>query len=275
MKPPSFDRNPPAPAIEKKKSLAEEFTKEEIIQGLSIPDKGIVVGENVEIQSASKRDMRSPMAKSLFGDNVLKIEIFLFKKENDTLKPFSDMTFFLGEQINGEKIFFGNTLLLEKRDEGSGLDLECQREFFCKNHGIQTIYNRATSGSGYVGAYVWAKYGYEFADEKERDSLAKDLSKFASNQGVKITQDLSDLKRPIDFARVESQILEKSRFFKKIKKIATGKKFLLNEGFLNDEIAWHGKRDLTPGSQGTKDFIAYLREKGREDLIQKYYADEK
>ncbi len=34
---------------------------------------------------------------------------------------------------------------------------------------------------------------------------------------------------------------------------------------------WDGRRDLRFDSQGTKDFVAYLTQRGRHDLIEKYY----
>jgi hypothetical protein len=42
---------------------------------------------------------------------------------------------------------------------------------------------------------------------------------------------------------------------------------------LNSNIQWKGVRDLKLDSPGTKDFIEYLKEKGRMDLVEKYFKE--
>jgi hypothetical protein len=200
-----------------------------------------------------------------FVGDLRTVNITLLKKEAEKLNFAGTMELYFGESKKGERIIYvaKRKLFYSNQKSGLGLDIECQLENFCKKHEIATIYNIASSQEeGDVGAYVWAKYGYEFADENAINRLRQAMMSIAGANNITLLVDAKNLKRPLDFANVKGKNNSGEE-------VNFGKEFLLN-----DEIAWDGKRDLTPGSQGTKDFIAYLREKGREDLIEKYYADE-
>ena len=262
MKPLSFNQPPVVPAVENKKSLAEEFTEKEIKNGLAIPEKNITIGDNIKLDTLNSSETSGfPFT---FKKEILTADLSLLQQESGSLNNIGSIFLCFGEEIKGNKLLFIASRLLKKQKDGFGLDLECQIEIFCKKHGINFIYNKASSRDKKNGAYVWARYGYEFADERQIESLRTSFYYFALKKGVIIIPFLENLKRPIDFALAKGVPKEGGE------KVDIGKIFLLSN---NSE--WHGKRDLTPGSQGTKDFIAYLKERGREDLIDKYYADEK
>jgi len=247
---------------ETKKNLLEEITREDVIKGLAMPEKDIIIDDNIKLEIINcSENSDLPVA---FNNKMLTVDLPLLYVKNNSNQKVADVFLCFGEKLNGERILFIANRLLKKQNEGLGLDLECKIESFCKEHKINSIYNKASSRDKKVGAYVWARYGYEFADESQIENLRMKFYYFAIKQGIVITTFLENLKRPIDFALAQGVPQNGGE------KVNIGKMFLLNSN-----IEWHGKRDLTPGSQGTKDFIAYLKERGREDLIEKYYADEK
>ncbi|MCL5011239.1 MAG: hypothetical protein M1127_03490 [Patescibacteria group bacterium] len=149
---------------------------------------------------------------------------------------------------------------LKEQGMGFGLDLECQIEDFCRRAGIWNIRNRPTTAPyGYVGGYVWAKYGYEFDDSSDVANVRDDIKRFAKEQNIIIKEsDLNRCKRPIDFASLKG-------------KNENGDELPAGKLSLLEHSQWHGRRDLQFDSQGTKDFVAYLKQRGRRDLIEKFY----
>jgi ribosomal protein L23 len=150
---------------------------------------------------------------------------------------------------------------LKEQKTGLGLDIECRLEKFCRDNGISAIYTRASSSSDkkFVGAYVHALYGYEFEWPGEFSDLGLKLNEYLLNKGIKIDAEIGSLQRPIDFATLKGTD-------RGGRVVEVGKEFLTTS-----DLTWEGRRDLALDSPGTQDFIKYLKEKGREDLIEKYF----
>lgn len=151
---------------------------------------------------------------------------------------------------------------IRKQKLGIGLEIECKLEKFCRNNDIWEINNIAASNptKGEIGAYVWARYGYEFDRPAEAFNLTiVELTGYLFKRDIEPEKRLYSSNRPIDLALLKGRDKE-GRI------VNVGKEFLINSN-----IEWHGKRDLSLDSQGTRDFLEYLRERGREDLIAKYF----
>jgi len=158
---------------------------------------------------------------------------------------------------------------LEITGQGLGLELECQIEDFCRKKNINDIYNLAYSNSkkGYVGAYVWSKYGYSFRIPSRLKDLKNLICFYAKKNNFEIDlDDFNAAKTPLDIANLKS-IDQNGNI------IHLGKDFL-SAKFTN-ELIWEGHRDLSFKSQGTKNFVRYLKQKGRDDLVRKYYQSVK
>jgi len=189
----------------------------------------------------------------------------ILSEESSARKKFAgyiELHFYPGETESPE-------LHIEYREitskaQGIGLDIQCQIDDFCRSHNINTIHNEAVTNPdrGMVGAYVWARYGYDFEYDTPPPHLLERIEAFAQKLRVTIHADPNSLKRPIDFAKLEGTNEQGEPF-------PLGKEFLTK-----NECTWMGKKDLSPNSQSTQDFIMYLHERGREDLLKKYYPEE-
>lgn len=171
-----------------------------------------------------------------------------------------------------------NSIFIDSRDiysqrEGIGLNLQVALEDLCNRANIKLIENVVKSSRKYrmIGAYVWTRFGYEFADSQEASNAKKDF--LASLKPFFRKQDFSQRIKP----RIKKAIKKPSSFLKvKLRNTKTGeirdigKEILLGE---HSPITWHGKRVLDHSSESSKRFVRYLEEKGRHDLIEKYYSD--
>lgn len=153
----------------------------------------------------------------------------------------------------------------KKTAQGIGLATQCAIEYFCKKYGITVIKNTATSShesvekGGFIGAYVYARYGWDFDKPSEIIGLQSQLQAYAEERKISIPDD-AQLDRPIDFARLKGTDRDG-------KSVDVGKKFLVNTN-----ISWSGIRDLND-ARGTQDFVDYLKKRDREDLIKEYYPE--
>jgi hypothetical protein len=89
----------------------------------------------------------------------------------------------------------------------------------------------------------------------------EDINEFSSKRGVDILDaDLVAIQRPIDIAKLKGWDKEKNI-------VDIGKEYLLENG------GWMGVCDLSIDSQNTRDFVDYLYERKRNDLVQKYFSE--
>ncbi len=149
---------------------------------------------------------------------------------------------------------------LVKTGEGAGLEIICRLEDFCRRNNIREIHCIANSKpiekSGKterhpnVGAYFWARCGFEFANLDELLAVRQKLDRYLLAHNIELERDIGTLKRPIEFAKLRGTDTEGNI-------IPVGKIFLTST-----DIEWEGIRDLEPNSQGTRDFAEYLKEKG-------------
>jgi hypothetical protein len=156
---------------------------------------------------------------------------------------------------------------LETTGEQIGLEIQCRLEKFCRDNGIWKIHNEAKSrpenhlGDGNrqaVGAYVWARCGYEFEGRVDALGVLEKFLEYAVRHGIEPQKKYVGFGRAIDYAKMTGKDREGNI-------VPLGKDF-----FLNTRVIWRGVRDLRLDSPGTKIFIEYLEEKGRADLIEKY-----
>jgi hypothetical protein len=156
---------------------------------------------------------------------------------------------------------------LVNQGKGLGLDIECRLENFCRKNGIWEIKNNAATwpmknaSRPLVGAYVWARCGYEFDNLEEARTLIGSLEDYLRRHEIEPAIKLSKIKRPVDMATLKGKD-------RRGRVVDAGKMFLTS-----CPVEWHGRRDLRLDSQGTSDFVRYLRERSRNDLIEKYYND--
>lgn len=172
--------------------------------------------------------------------------------------------------------FSKGSLFIRKRElalqkEGIGLEIQCRLEKFCRENKIWEIRNIAASEpmkqnsffQNYyrrIGAYVWARYGFAF-DYAQTNSLEL-LEKFVGyclEQKVEPENFSFFSDRPLKLALLDG-------FTQEGQKIKIGKQFLLNS-----DIEWWGIKDLSPDSLDTKEFLTYLEERDRQDLIKRYF----
>ena len=238
--------------------FGEPMTRKQLADKLSIPTKNLKADIPEKSIDTFKEEPNVPaicFQVKLFDDknrNIGDITLTFYKKDN-------------------EIVLYIDKRRLYETGQGIGLELECVLENFCRTHDIWTIKNLASSivtedhEKREIGAYVWAQYGYEYDQPEEILELRNKLTDFAQTRQV-ILPDISMLNRPIDFARLTGTDADG-------KSIPIGKDFLINTN-----VFWHGRRDLAldehgEHSQGTKDFIAYLKQRGRKDLADKYYPN--
>ena len=112
-----------------------------------------------------------------------------------------------------------------------------------------------------IGAYVWARCGFEFETTADAFAMMLNLTEYKVRNNITSERGLYSDNRPVDFATLKGE--DKAGNI-----VPLGKDFLLNSN-----IQWKGVRDLKLDSPGTKDFIEYLKEKGRMDLVEKYFKE--
>lgn len=148
----------------------------------------------------------------------------------------------------------------EKRGHGIGIDIDWRLQQFCRQYGIQAMYNEAQTSPSHNGAYVWALYGYEFANTEACDLLYKQLKYYALAQQVKLSHDPRFFDRPIEFANAKGTDANGVI-------LPIGKMLLTNP---HKRIVWRGRRDVALESDGVHDFIAYAKKRGRDDIVLEY-----
>jgi len=192
---------------------------------------------------------------------LLGVRAILIKHASDKPPEYAGYVSLLFGYEKQQPLMYVSIYEVKEQGKGIGLDSECQLEDFCRRHNIWTIENNSTSDKerGDVGGYVWALYGYEFGNESDIGHIIKNIIDFAAKNEIIIDEEaLRACQRPIDFARFKGK--NKNR-----DEVPVGKLSLL------EYSEWNGRRDLDFNSQGTKDFVAYLKQRGRDDLIEKYY----
>ncbi|HCC50086.1 MAG: hypothetical protein A2445_00675 [Candidatus Jacksonbacteria bacterium RIFOXYC2_FULL_44_29] len=231
-----------------KQIFGENITPEQFAQELSLPISNI----------KAKMFPDYPHATEFTNHRFLTLRLDLVSLADQVI---GHVTLAFQKNADDEPFLFIEERRLHETGHGLGLDLECQLENFCRNHNIWTIKNSPTSEPqvGQIGAYVWARYGYEFEFPDGADILRKTLIDYAQMSGITV-ENIDQLERPIDFARAQG-------YDEKGEIVPIGKNLLTKTN-----TQWYGCRELAMESQGTKDFINYLRERGREDLIKKYYS---
>ena len=173
--------------------------------------------------------------------------------------------------------FFGKKLFIRRRElvvqeKGVGLEMQCRLEKFCRENNIWKIYNIAASEAvdekaffqkqyRQKGAYVWARYGYEF--DCSNNNPLRMLEKFVEychNHKIKPNGSFYFLEgKPFDLTLLKGTDIDGNL-------VDLGKFFLLNS-----DVEWWGVKNLVLDSWGTRCFIDYLRGRGREDLFEKYF----
>ena len=150
-------------------------------------------------------------------------------------------------------------LAAEHQGQGIGIDLEWRLQNFCRKYGISAMYNEAKTMESYRGAYVWALYGYEFADPQDCDVLYKQIKYYALTHRIRFLHDPRHFNRPIHFARAKGID-------------ADGEEVPIGKMFLTDTrgVSWLGRRDVALDSEGVRDFIEYAKTRGRNDILDEY-----
>lgn len=169
---------------------------------------------------------------------------------------------------NGDLVAKHELLALNQKGltgHGFGHEFNKQSEEFYKAQGVKRIMLQANIT---VGAYAWAKQGYDWADRETRDDAVQHFVVWAkSKHGVSIPpkaiQKLND-GHSWDLAGYDSgkQVPVESWDDNGRKSVdgnyPLGKAFLLSGALKN---GWHGIKDLTPDSPSQKIYKKYLREK--------------
>jgi len=204
------------------------------------------------------------------------LDVFALLRDEKTKQVSSPMGYVhltFGQYYNCPQELFIKTreFISEKQGHGLGLGLEYKIENFCREHNIWDIYNFSNSSSTgifghskFIGGYVWARMGYGFSLTEYKDDILdtwrKDLSEFANNKNIDIVSDLEKADRPFEISQIMG--LDQDKHI-----VPVGKMFLMSE------MSWYGHRDLRYDSQSTADFVDYLKEKQRADLIKDFITE--
>lgn len=218
---------------------------------LSIPRCNIEADNLHLICDKSKQALNMDANLRAEGKTVGEVHLSFFRQDEETVLDIKHIE-----------------LIPEFQGRGIGLDLQCQIEDFCRKSGIKTIQLTTQTGlrSGRAplrtGAYVWAQYGFEFDEAPQFIPYLKTkLIEYVSKRKVSIPKKtIQKLEKSIDFAQLEGTDAQE-------RKIHVGKEFLSNT-----KLNWRGKKDLSPDSPETQQFVAYLKKRGRDDLIERYFS---
>ncbi len=238
-----------------KKICKEELNKISFLEKYNVKSESLVYFE--------KRNNRE----------VICVMSILYKEENEKKIQVGVFEFELFEKEQ-EKIMEIELRELYTGHKGSGLDLQCQIDEFCRKYNIKKQRNNAYSDEDekMVGAYVWARYGYEFLDDKEKEEMITEFTnyiKLLEGRGqkfIKKNKNIKDIKTPRDIAEII--YTDDSG-----EDVYIGKDFLLAKNNNGRTIAWKGERDVSLKSKSTEVFIELLKSKNRDDLIKKHYPD--
>jgi tRNA nucleotidyltransferase (CCA-adding enzyme) len=122
-----------------------------------------------------------------------------------------------------------------------------------------------------VGGHAWAKYGFDFANNKQRQNYIKEFKKYVKDKGYNIPSN-KKLKHSWDIANTEIEG-HRGKFGERI-----GKEFMLKHSQGTDEsglpTAWRGTMDLSPGSRQRTQFEAYVTGKVLPSNINKMLKQE-
>lgn len=149
---------------------------------------------------------------------------------------------------------------------GLGLDIECMLDNIALKYGFSAIRNTARTlpEKNYYGGYIWTKYGYEFADQNEKNELLEKLLAYAKRENITPLHEPIEVQYPWEFAAIEG-------------KNEQGEIVPLGVDFLSKEdCMWEGVRYIhdksQPLSPSDEVFLKYLRKKGRDDLADERYG---